>query len=65
MGLLLTLAHPPSHPFHTFLEVPIRQHLLCNSFDYAAYGAILFHLKLGAYLVEAVTSYSLYHMAMG
>ena len=48
-GLLLTLAHPISHPLYTFLKVPIRQHLFFHSFDYAAYRAILFHLKLAAY----------------
>lgn len=35
-SLLLALAHSLIHPFHTFLQVPVRQHLLFHSFDYAA-----------------------------
>jgi len=50
-SLLLTLACPIGHPVDTFLEVPILQHLLFHSFYDAAYGAILFHMKLPAYLL--------------
>jgi len=50
-SLLLTLVNHVSHPIRTFLEVPIRQHLFLHSFDDTAYRAILFHLKLAAYLL--------------
>ena len=38
-SLLLTLARPIGHPVHTFLKVPIRQHLLFHSF----YDAVFFY----------------------
>lgn len=45
-SLLLTLARPIGHSVDKFLEVPILQHLLFHSFYDAAYGTILFQMKL-------------------